>query len=207
MAVSIESALETLSSSERKRLCWLAARRPPIRIVLEQLERILASRTFSRVQPAARRFLTFVCAMKLLGKDNRVKETTIAMRVFYEGADYDSSQTSRIRVAAESRKRLEHYYANEGVCDIVSIKFESGTYVPVVTDRPAAVGVWPFEDWEASGQSAHLGRALAHELVLILQRDGRLHAAMVDSPTNPYRYQLRGAFGQTASSIIINGTC
>src|SRR2546428_9342246 len=86
-----------------------------VKETLDQCDRILASQSFARVQTQSRKLLAFITTKKLLTRETEIKETTIAIHVYGEPADYNPAESSRIRVAAAGlRKRLIRYYAKEG---------------------------------------------------------------------------------------------
>src|SRR5215472_1714568 len=82
-----------------------------------QLERVLASASFSRSERMAR-FLRFVVERHLERRDGELKESVIAVEVFDRGPDHDSKQDSIVRTeAARLRARLTEYYLGEGKGD------------------------------------------------------------------------------------------
>src|SRR5437773_9804034 len=104
--------------------------------VRRQLERVLASTSFTRSERLSR-FLRFVVEGHLDGRDNELKESVIALEVF--GArDYDPKQDSIVRTeAGRLRARLAEYYVGEGGGDPVIIELPKGGYVPVFRQREA----------------------------------------------------------------------
>jgi len=202
--VLIEHSLEALTPNERRRLSWLSSRDTITRDVLVELDRVLASATFSRVHSAARQLLSFVVGMKLIGKDDYVKETTIAMRVFHEAPDYDSSQSSRVRMAAgDLRRRLERYYRVEGQVDPLMIAFKPASYVPTFGVAPVTISVSSFVSWEATPQTTHLGRTLAAEVALGIHRVYGSRVQIASGAASGCRFQLRGAFGRSSDAVTI----
>ena len=100
-------------------------------LVRDQLERILASRGFSRNERLSR-FLRFVVERALEGKGLELKESLIGVEVFGRKPDYDPKQDSVVRTeAARLRNRLTNYYAGEGASDPIVIALPKGGYVPV----------------------------------------------------------------------------
>jgi hypothetical protein len=57
------------------------------------------------------------------------KEITIAIQVFGKGSDFNPGEDSSVRVYASNlRKKLDHYYANEGKHDKYRLKIPKGHY-------------------------------------------------------------------------------
>src|SRR3989442_7811832 len=78
-----------LDQAEEAQLETLRKTQPFANEVLRQCARILESHAFSRTQQRARDFLSFVVAKKLLRREAEIKETTIAIHVHEEPADYN----------------------------------------------------------------------------------------------------------------------
>ena len=77
--MSREERFLVLKPADRAKLLRLEGHDAYVRDVLQQLERILASETFARVQQRTRDFLRLVVALKLLQKEQFIKEKTIAI--------------------------------------------------------------------------------------------------------------------------------
>jgi tetratricopeptide (TPR) repeat protein len=102
-----------------------------------QLERILASKTFSR-SPRISRFLTFVVEQTLAGQEDKLKEYLLGVEVFNRMDCFDPRIDSIVRVEARRlRYKLERYYEAEGPSDSVLIQFRKGCYVPSFSNRNA----------------------------------------------------------------------
>jgi len=98
--------------------------------VLEELDRILRSRTF-RGSKRCQEFLQFVVKSALDGESERLKERIIAVEVFGRKAGAGFADDSIVRVGArEVRKRLEQYYFTSGIRNPVRISIPPGSYVP-----------------------------------------------------------------------------
>lgn len=191
----LDDVLEVLRPLERTQLLTLAHRELVVSQTLAQLERILASQTFVRVQKRAREFLTFVVAMKLLRREHHVKETTVAMAVFGEGVDYSAAETSRVRVAAgDLRQRLEHYAIGEGRDDEQQITLPLHTYVPALQWRPLTITIGPFENWNQYDERNHFGIVLAEALVKCLAGQSGLIARSSSPELSASDFSLRGCY-------------
>src|SRR5262245_61879366 len=103
--------MQCLDDDSRMRLEALRQANPFVEQALQQLDRILASQAFARVQQQVRNFLRFVVWHSLLGQAEQIKEPTIAVYVYGEPADFNTAESSRVRVAGSGlRRRLREYY-------------------------------------------------------------------------------------------------
>jgi len=111
-----------------------------------QLERVLASRCFSRNDRLSR-FLRFIVDRRLEGRDSEIKESVLAVEVFGRAADYDPKQDSIVRTeAARLRARLNEYYRGPGKHESLVIEMPKGGYIPQFRFlEPEAV------TWEGTG--------------------------------------------------------
>ena len=109
-------------------------------LVAEQLERLLASKLF-RDTTRMKRFLRYVTEEVLGGRGKRLKGYTIGIEVFDRADDFDPQADTIVRVqAGQLRRRLDLYYAGEGVEDPVRITVPKGRYAPCFefrSDAPA----------------------------------------------------------------------
>ncbi|MGH9198252.1 MAG: hypothetical protein ACRD1T_21275, partial [Acidimicrobiia bacterium] len=153
-------------------------------------------------------FLTFVVAKKLLSHDDQIKETTIAIRVFGESADFDPMESSKVRVAgSDLRWRLSTYYAGEGRNDPVELQIPLSTYVPAIHDRGLYVEVGPLENWHPSGKQAHICATIGEELAYQLDRDCRVRVTRVGNRSrrsHAPRYRVRGSVEHGGEDLRLN---
>jgi hypothetical protein len=99
-------------------------------LVLEQLERLLASPYFSHSKRFPN-FLRFVVQHALAGQGDLLKERTLGIEIFGRSPDYDTATDPIVRVtAAEIRKRIAQYYQEQGREEELRISLPSGSYVP-----------------------------------------------------------------------------
>jgi len=90
----------------------------------------LASKDFARA-PNLHRILTFICEMHFEGRDEEIKEYTIAVKALGRGPDFDPQLDPIVRVSAGNlRKRLEAHYAALGPAHQVRLVLPVGQYVP-----------------------------------------------------------------------------
>jgi hypothetical protein len=100
------------------------------RIVLQELERVQASRFFKNSQ-RSRQFLEYIVTRKLAGHGEELKERTIGTELFQRPANYATGDDPVVRVqAGEVRRRLEQFYQAEPERPIVRIELAVGSYAP-----------------------------------------------------------------------------
>ena len=103
--------------------------------VRRQLDRILQSSGFARNERLSR-FLRFVVEGRLDGRDQELKESLLAVRIFGRPPDYDSKRDAIVRTeAGRLRARLSEHYLGEGKNDPVVIELPKGGYVPIFRPR------------------------------------------------------------------------
>ncbi len=103
--------------------------------VRRQLDRILQSSGFARNERLSR-FLRFVVEGHLEGRDQELKESLLAVRIFGRPPDYDSKRDAVVRTeAGRLRARLSEHYLGEGKNDPVVIELPKGGYVPMFRPR------------------------------------------------------------------------
>ena len=101
---------------------------PPDAAIRAQLERILASETFSRSQQL-RRFLSFIVEQRLAGHRDSLKESVLAHELYGKSTNFDAGIDPVVRVDARRlRDKLREYY--EGRSEPVVISLPKGSYVP-----------------------------------------------------------------------------
>lgn len=98
--------------------------------MLDALDKILASETFSRSE-RARKLLRYLVEQERAGEADRLKGFAIAVDVFGRDADFDSSADAVVRVQARRlRDLLKQYSETEGANDPLRIVIPRGSYVP-----------------------------------------------------------------------------
>ena len=102
---------------------------------LQQLERILHSRTFQN-STRLRQFLKFLVEKTIANESHLLKETILGIEVFRRGADFDPKADPIVRVDARRlRAKLALYYQSEGATDSIRIVLQAGSYVPSFQTR------------------------------------------------------------------------
>jgi eukaryotic-like serine/threonine-protein kinase len=112
----------------------------PREVILELLERILASDTFAGAE-RSRVLLRFLVEQALENHADRLKEYTIGSEAFGRGDSFDPRTDPIVRAeASRLRSRLQQYYATIGAADTLLITLPKGSYVPQIHTRdiPAA---------------------------------------------------------------------
>lgn len=98
--------------------------------------RVAASPHFSR-SILLSRFLMYIVAETIEGREQKITEHQIGVKVFDRPAGYRTVEDNIVRnYARQLRKRLSTYYATEGAHDPVKIDIPLGGYVPAF--HPAA---------------------------------------------------------------------
>jgi hypothetical protein len=98
--------------------------------VLEELRRIQSSHAFGN-SARAKEFLCYVVQHGLDGDTESLKERSIGIHLFNRTPAYITSEDPIVRVkAAEVRRRLTQYYAQEELDPGVRIEIPVGSYVP-----------------------------------------------------------------------------
>ncbi len=119
----------------------------PAQEVMAELERILASETFSKT-PILRRLLQVVVTRTLEGRPDEVKEYALGVDVFDRGTDFDPRTDTIVRAEARRlRARLSEYYGGPGRADRIVIELPKGSYTAafrsVATDATHAPAASP----------------------------------------------------------------
>lgn len=111
-------------------------------LVKRHLEHILASPCFQN-SPQLSKFLRFIVEAVLVGKQNRLKQYTIAIKALGRPKDFNPAADPIIRVEARRlRRTLLQYYQEQGNSDLVRIEIPKGTYVPIIrTNSPSLIPV------------------------------------------------------------------
>ena len=114
----------------------------------EELEWLLSSGLLGRSQNLIR-MLKFICEEHFEGRDEGIKEYTIAVEALGRRPDFDSQVDTIVRVTAHAlRKRLIEVYQNEGVTHPIRIVIPPGHYAPSflhIRKHAALDPVHPFE--------------------------------------------------------------
>ncbi len=98
--------------------------------ILEQLERILASKDFEG-SARTKSFLKHLVQRELEGRGEELRGTALAMDVFGRGAEFDPNVDPIVRIeAVKLRKSLDYYYLTSGGADPVHISIPKGQYRP-----------------------------------------------------------------------------
>lgn len=104
------------------------------------LERILASDPFSR-SPKLSRLLTYLVETRLEGREEDMRETAIAAKVFDQDEEFNPRANPIVRVnASRLRNLLKSYYAETGADDRTRILLPDVGYAPDFSRVAKAAG-------------------------------------------------------------------
>src|SRR5258707_13148078 len=106
-----------------------------------ELEALLSSGIFAR-SPSLATFLQYVCERYFEGQANSIKEYNVAVEALGRPANFDQKRDSIVRVEAHRlRKRLHHYYADQGSTHPIQISIPPGNYIPQFVRKADLVDV------------------------------------------------------------------
>jgi len=148
--------------------------------IRQQLDRILASKTFRQVD-RLQRFLGFIVSETMAGHGDNLKEFLIGIEVFGKEASFDPRMDPIVRVQARRlRARLTRYYKEEGQADEVLIELPKGGYAPLfrhveggepkhsvasILASRNTILVAPFTDDSSDGDQGYFCRGITEEIV------------------------------------------
>src|SRR5262245_13554823 len=111
---------------------------PPAETVLGEVERILASTSFSASE-RNRRFLRYIVDETLAGRADRIKGYSVGIAVFDRDTSFDPQLDPIVRIeASRLRRSLDYYYVTDGKDDEICITIPKGSYVPAFSTKDAA---------------------------------------------------------------------
>ena len=103
------------------------------------LQRVLWSHQIKNSE-RIRDFLVYVCERALQEPEAEIHEQEIGFRVFGRKPDYDTSADNLVRVtASQARKKLEQYFASDGMLEPIILEIPKGNYTPVFRERDGPV--------------------------------------------------------------------
>src|SRR5271155_1750652 len=106
----------------------------------QELQTILQSGILKKA-PNLQSFLEFVAEEHFAGRADTVKEYNIAVRALHRPESFDPESDTIVRVTAHAlRKKLEQYYATEGIDHTVHIHLPAGKYVLLFVCRQRDLG-------------------------------------------------------------------
>lgn len=148
--------------------------------IRQQLDRILASVTFQKVE-RLKCFISFIVTETAAGRGAQLKEYVVGTAVFGKDPSFDPRNDPIVRVQARRlRVRLDTYFKEEGGADEVIIELPKGGYVPQFRlrgDGEAAssggsiapgqntVAILAFKDHSAGAVLGHVCLGIRDELV------------------------------------------
>ncbi len=112
----------------------------------ELIGRVVKSRELSR-SLRLRELLSFLGERMLKPEAGILREQEIGAAVFGRPEDYDTNLDNIVRVnVSELRKRLAHYFLEEGATETIVMEIPRGGYAPVFSPRAAAAKNEPERD-------------------------------------------------------------
>ena len=104
-------------------------------------ERIVTGTHFSR-SPLLSKFLLFIVAATLEGREDEISEHQIGVNVFDRRSGYSTVEDNIVRnYARQLRKRLAEHFADEGISERLRIVIPLGGYIPTFVKAPEAGAV------------------------------------------------------------------
>jgi serine/threonine-protein kinase len=186
----------------------------------QQLDRILASKTFSQVD-RLKRFVSFIVLEAMSGRGTELKEYVIGVEVFGKEPSFDPRTDPIVRVQARRlRSRLVRYYREEGQGDDLIIDLPKGGYTPVFRRRESAAPVRPsltttlagrntvavltYADHTPGAALAHFCGGLRDEIVhqLLALKSLRVRASDSDEGAG----DERAALARSDAALVIRGS-
>lgn len=191
--------------------------------VRKQVEKILASRIFLKSERLTH-FLRFTVDQALLSRQGSTKEYLLGLEVFGKQADYDPRTDPIVRVEARRlRRKLDEYYATEGLRDPLLIEYPKGGYLPVfryhtdcagLIEDPLAgcpewhsIAVLPFVDRTAQRDQEPFCDGLTEELIAAL---ASTEGVRVVASTSVFQYKgraedIRKIGRELGSALVLEG--
>ena len=81
-------------------------------------------------------FLNFIVEEKIQGRENCLKEYTIAVKVLRKGINFKPQENCIVRIhAVRLRKALTSFYSGAGALDEIRITLPKGSYIPQFSDN------------------------------------------------------------------------
>jgi TolB-like protein/Flp pilus assembly protein TadD len=157
------------------------------------LERVIRSAQF-RQAGAQAKLLRYTVEALLADPTVTLKEYTVAVEALGRPPSFDPRADSIVRVLARKlRENLSHYYAHDGVRDVVRFAYSRGSYVPrIEVTGPAAesqartIAVLPFMNLSADHGAGYFSDGLTEELMFLLSRTANLR---VVARTSCFRFK------------------
>lgn len=99
-----------------------------------QIDRIVTHALFKKSKRSVS-FLKYICRNSIQGRQNQIKEYSIAVDAFGLSPTFDPQSDPRVRVEARRlRKKLTQYYLQEGRDDPILIRIPKGSYIAEFQD-------------------------------------------------------------------------
>lgn len=110
---------------------------------MELLERVINSRELKRAS-RLRELLEYIGKHAQNSPSHAIREQAIGAALFGRPEDYDTGLDNIVRVnVSELRKRLIHYFSDEGSHETIVIEIPRGGYLPIFYSRSIAIAKEP----------------------------------------------------------------
>jgi malectin (di-glucose binding ER protein) len=120
----------------------------------QELQTVLQSEIFHKA-PNLLHFLEYVAEQHFAGKEDQIKEYSIAVQALHRPEQFDPQSDTIVRVTAHAlRKKLEHYYATEGAGHSIQLQLPAGKYVPQFIRKHQELASYPDAPVAASEQES-----------------------------------------------------
>ena len=164
----------------------------------QALERVIASRTFSR-SDQLRSFLRYICEAEFEGRAQELSEYVLGVSVLGRPPSYSPTEDSCVRSRAyELRNKLKSYYRLEAPDDPIQIEIRKGAYIPqfqrTTEARPADHAAAPLEAPGLTPPSAVPASPPAKRTV-VRPSIAIVLAALLAAPILYYLYSVREKAG------------
>jgi len=155
-------------------------------------ERIVAGPHFSR-SPLLSKFLLFVVAETIEGRENEINEHQIGVHVFDRRSGYSTAEDNIVRnYARQLRKRLAEHFADVGSAETLRIVIPHGGYVPTFV-RAGELDAPPKARNLPVSMEIH-AQPVAHSTTV---------ATAPDSPRTNWKFRILAAAGAIVYSAVL----
>ena len=160
--------------------------------VITELQKVLSHTTF-RDTKRLKRFLEYVVMETLDGRGARLKGYSLGIEVFDRSDDFDPQGDTIVRVqAGQLRRRLDLYYAKDGLADPIRILLPKGRYEPVFEFRR-----------EIAAKEEQSRKVISLNVKDSLARPGILVPSILNlSGDDSYKYFAEGLTSEIVNALV-----
>ena len=160
--------------------------------VITELQKVISHSTF-RDTKRLKRFLEYVVMETLDGRGDRLKGYSLGIEVFDRSDNFDPQGDTIVRVqAGQLRRRLDLYYAKDGLADPIRILLPKGRYEPVFEFRR-----------EIATKEEQSSKAISLDVNDSLARPGILVPSILNlSGDDTYKYFAEGLTSEIVNALV-----